>query len=99
MKAQRKKKTKIMWITIGMIAALCGCGSKQSSEETSAVDAMQTQQAQEITVTFMKGEETLGAVQTLAGEIIEPDAYEAYEVRFDAAFAESGTLRSLILAF
>ena len=73
MKAQRKKKTKIMWITIGMIAALCGCGSKQTSEEASAVDAVQTQQAQEITVTFMKGEETLGTVQTLAGEIIECD--------------------------
>lgn len=55
MKAQRKKKTKIMWITIGMIAALCGCGSKQTSEEASALDAVQTQQAQEITVTFMKG--------------------------------------------
>ena len=86
MKAQRKKKTKIMWITIGMIAALCGCGSKQTSEEASAVDAVQTQQAQEITVTFMKGEETLGTVQTLAGEIIESDAYEAYEKDDGAAF-------------
>lgn len=86
MKAQRKKKTKIVWITIGMIAALCGCGSKQSSEETSAVDAVQTQQAQEITITFMKGEETLGTVQALAGEIIEPGAYEAYEKDDGATF-------------
>lgn len=34
----------------------------------------------------MKGEETLGAVQTLAGEIIEPDAYEAYEKDDGATF-------------
>ena len=28
-----------------------------------------------------------------------PDTHEAYEVQFHAAFSESGTLRSLILAF
>lgn len=67
----RKKMKKLVSLITACVAlsALCACGEPAK---------------QEITVTFMNGEETLGTVTGTAGEVVT--GYEAYEVVPDTEF-------------
>lgn len=88
----RKKTffTKMLACTMASMlamAALTGCGSSAAvaAEGTEKEEAAPEQQ-QEITITFMNQEETLGTVTAVAGQTLDKASYEAFEQVENAEF-------------
>ena len=66
-----------------VIGALTGCGSEVAEGKEKEEPASQQQ---EITVTFMNQDKTLGNVTVNAGEVLDKSSYEAFEQMDDAEF-------------
>ena len=84
MKKQIKKILGITTASVLVLAALTGCGKTETSSENQ--EMVETQEAAEITVTFMNGDERLGIATTTAGELLAEADYSAYETVADTEF-------------
>ena len=70
--------------TLLVIGGLTGCGGAKAEGNTEV--KADEKAAEEITVTFMNQDETLGTVTGVAGELLDKASYEAYEQLDDAEF-------------
>ena len=62
--------------TLTVIGGLTGCGKVKAEEQAK----------EEITITFMNQDETIGTVKTTAGEVVDKALYEEYEKLSDGEF-------------
>lgn len=84
MKKQFKKVISITTASVLLLAALTGCGKTETS--TVSEETTTTQEAAQITVTFMNGEDQLGTATANAGELLAEADYSAYENVADTEF-------------
>lgn len=84
MKKQMKRMISITAATILLAAAMAGCGNAKTDTVNETV--VTTEEAAQITVTFMNGEEQLGTATAAAGELLTESDYTAYEKVADTEF-------------
>ena len=79
--------TGISCITL-ICASLVGCSGSGTGSSADAASASQdaTDNAQQITVTFMEGDALLGTATAKAGEVLSADSYSAYEAKDGSEF-------------
>lgn len=84
MKKKMKKMISITTATILVAATMVGCGN--ANTDTMNGETGVTKETEQITVTFMNGEEQLGIATAMAGELLNEADYTEYENNVDAEF-------------
>lgn len=80
-----KKMVVVALMAIWTAVSLCACGSAAQTASETQTEAESTE-VQEITITFMNGEEELGSIKAKDGQIIEETEYSAFENRENTEF-------------